>query len=107
PFDLRKLEFSGEAITVAPSVGFIAGSRRVGFTSSANGYLAYSEDTEPVSHVVWFDRHGDQIGTLGSPVDVENVRLSADEKQVVMDGSGDVWFSDLGRGAQSRVTFSE
>ena len=68
-FDSKKLELRGEAFPVAeqvylpnaPDRGFAA------FSASQNGVLAYRTLGQASTELVWFDRQGRRLGTLGDP----------------------------------------
>ena len=108
PFDLDRLELSGEPHPIAESVGTY--TNRGMFSVSANGSLAYrtvtSERDQPQPS--WFDRDGKLLGTAatsgGKP------RLSPDGSRLALgrldprSGAGDVWLEDLPRGVSTRLT---
>lgn len=107
PFDVNKLELSGEQVQVTPSVGVLANNGRVGFSVSNNGYMAFSEISNgDVTHMVWLDRSGKQIGDVGEPGYFGEPRLSPDGKQVAVtrieSGVDAVWLVDLARGVPSK-----
>jgi hypothetical protein len=68
-FDAGKLELAGEALPVAdqvslppsPAPGFAA------FSASWNGVLAYQTLIPATNELVWFDRQGRRLGTVGEP----------------------------------------
>jgi eukaryotic-like serine/threonine-protein kinase len=112
-FDAGKLELAGEALPVAdqvslppsPAPGFAA------FSASWNGVLAYQTLIPATNELVWFDRQGRRLGTVGEPGNYSLPALSPDEKRLVvtrMDtqiGTRDLWMFDLTRGTRSRFTF--
>ena len=59
--------------------------------------------------LVWFDRTGKRLGTVGEPGQHVRLALSPDEKQVAVDRSalqpGDIWLIELARGISTRFTF--
>jgi Tol biopolymer transport system component len=59
---------------------------------------------------VWFDRKGNTLGSVGSEGEYGMFRLSPDDKRLAVSqldpgGTGDIWLTDLLRGAPSRFTF--
>jgi serine/threonine protein kinase len=109
-FDANRLQLEGEPAPVAESIaqtdfgGFI-------FSTSNSGVLAYRA-TDPDSRLVWFDRAGHALGTVGEPSDYAHVDLSPDDGRVAVEriehpsGTHDVWILDVQRGTSSRLTFS-
>jgi len=109
PFDHKRLELTGEPFPVAEQVG---ASLAMGFFSvSANGVLAYRTSlSSGSSQLIWFDRQGKALGSLGQPVISDFVSISPDGKHVAMDqvdrtGNRDVWILDAERGVPTRFTF--
>jgi Tol biopolymer transport system component len=105
PFDPKSLRFTGEAKTVADAVAC--------FSTSDNGMLVWrGADTGNAGRLIWFDRSGKQLHTVGTPLAVyANPALSPDEKRVavgVLDEktkTNDLWMIDLVRHNMSRFTF--
>ena len=108
PFDPDRLQLTGAPVPIAEQVERNTGSRRGGFTVSQTGVLAFRQHVE--SHLVWFDRGGRRLGTLGPTGHYRNPALSPDEKHVavagldVKTGSWDIWLMEVGRGGVSRLT---
>ena len=79
------------------------------FAVSDTGILAYRIPIPSVSQLIWVDRAGMTVSTLGEPAIVSNFRLSPDERRVVFDeatgGSRSVWTVDAVTKARSRLTF--
>jgi Tol biopolymer transport system component/DNA-binding winged helix-turn-helix (wHTH) protein len=113
PFDTRRLESQGESFPAAqqvwlppaPAQGYAA------FSVSGNGMLAYQTRGTAATELVWFNRQGKRLGTVGEPSDYSNPALSPDEKKLVVCridrqiGTRDLWLFDLARGTSSRFTF--
>jgi eukaryotic-like serine/threonine-protein kinase len=109
PFDAKALRFTGEAVPVAQNLGWMG--VRGYFAVSQTGVLAYQEapGTSLVSNMVWYNRKGEKLGTVGEAGYYSNPALSPDATQVAV-GLGqaparDIWVYDLRRGTQSRLTF--
>ena len=67
-FDLDTLQSKGDAVTVADSVVQQYAFRGKGdFSVSAAGVLAYRVGTTGPSPLVWINRHGTRLGTVGEP----------------------------------------
>jgi serine/threonine protein kinase len=108
PFDQKRLEIAGDASAVAEQVQFFSASQ-------AGDVLAYwTGAAGNMSQLMWFDRSGNRLGTLGDPVRQFNVRLSPDgtklaaevyDRQVSsMYSQSDIWLYDVSRGVRSRLT---
>ena len=111
PFDVRTLQVSGSPVPIAEEVGFNALTYQGLFSVSNNGVLAYQRST-PGSQLVWFNRQGRRLATLGPAADYNTVCLTADEQRIVYDqadpvsGSIDLWALDVGGDRPSRLTFN-
>ena len=106
PFDLDRLELSGEPHPIAESVG--TEWNRGMFSVSANASLAYRTVTSETVQSSWFDRDGKLLGTT---VSVRNTpRLSPDGSRLAVqrpdprNGAGDIWLEDLPRRVITRLT---
>ncbi len=113
PFDARRLVLTGDAFPIAEQIRTSNSSQPYGyFTASENGALAYQTGTETAnSQLLWFDRSGKQIGTLGDPAAYSALELSPDGKRasvIIPDDAGkgsDIWIYDVARGLRTRFTF--
>jgi Tol biopolymer transport system component/predicted Ser/Thr protein kinase len=112
-FDLGALAYTGEPIPIAESVS-TGGSASAGgsFSASNNGVLTYwVGGSEGGRELVWLDREGNELETLGEPAEYWQPCLSFDEKRLLVNitdpakGSGDIWLRDLERGTATRMTF--
>jgi Tol biopolymer transport system component len=74
------------------------------------GALAYHGGAG-TSRLVWFDRSGAEIGTIGSPGAYGSVRISPFGNQVAVEvvdprsGTSDVWVHDVSRKTSIRLTY--
>jgi len=108
--DVRKFELVGEPFPIAEQVGW---SLAMGFFSvSANGVLAYrSGSSVSASQLVWFNREGKPLGTLGPPaIYAGGLAFSPDGRRLAFDqtdstGNTDIWVMDVARNAPTRFTF--
>ncbi len=111
--DPARLVLSGERFPVAerlflppaPAPGFAA------FSASQNGVLAYRTLGQASTELVWFDRQGRRLETVGEPANYSVPALSPDEKTLAVTridpeiGTRDIWLFDLARGTPSHFTF--
>ncbi len=111
-FALDRLELTGEAFPIVKKVQYQAGYFRGVFSASENGVLAYQEGGSYArSRLLWFDRKGKQVGSVGEPGGYFNAALSPDERKMATDlfdpeaGTGDLWIYELANGVKNRFTF--
>ncbi len=110
-FDLASLRPRGapEAVGDDP----VTYSRERGyapFTVAANGTLVLRAEPPPLAELVWFDRDGRRLGTVGERAPWSLPRLSPDGRRVAVvrerpDARSDLWLLDLERGTPTRLTF--
>src|SRR5437762_7694429 len=81
-FDPGKLRLSGGPFPVAEQVGYNPNNLVASFSVSENGVLVYDSGGERNDQLVWFDRTGQPLGTVGEPGRFRTPSLSPDEKQV-------------------------
>jgi len=114
PFDAGKLEFSGDAFPIAEVVTLLAPGTVVGvFSASQNGVLAYQagEGLDGSFRLVWRDREGNELGTVGEPGSYDEVHVVPGGELAVVAleensaGTGDIWVIDLRRNLFTRFTF--
>ena len=107
-FNPDRLELSDEPLPVAERVADPDPTALAFFSVSANGVLAHWIVGPPSTQLVWFDREGKRLGTVGSPGD-DHPRLSPDGNRVAVQRSLsanlDIWLLDLARSTASRFTF--
>jgi Tol biopolymer transport system component len=106
-FDPTRLELRGEPFPVAEDVAarpLVAQGLLLGhFSSSASGILSYQRGRPSAKELVWLDRSGRRLSTVGEPADYSNITLSPDEHRVAVSrldprvGTRDVWIVDLSR----------
>jgi dipeptidyl aminopeptidase/acylaminoacyl peptidase len=111
PFDVDRLETTGEAVPVAERISTFSTSRYAAFTVSPDGSLVYLAGVfGGQSRLVWRDRQGALIGNLGEPTGaIGDVELSPDGKRVATTINGatnsDIWIYDVSRGVPTKFTF--
>ena len=79
------------------------------YGASDAGTLVYRLLPPQVSQLAWVARDGAMGSALGQANNINNFRLSPDERRIVFDeadrGSRSVWTFDIGTGVRSRLTF--
>ena len=111
PFDAKALKTTGEPIPLAEQIGTNAlGLAR--FSVSREGTLVYRTG-ESGDRLVWVDRTGREIETVGDPGELHNPAFSPGGDRLAYDvadprsGRADIWVRDLKRGVASRLTFGK
>ena len=112
PFDPETASFLGDGVPVAEDVMYIAGARYGAFSVSETGLLIYNTGlVDMQSELVWADRGGEVIASLGTGDLLFDLVISPDGRYAaasVLDetaGTGDIWIYDLNRGLKTRYTF--
>jgi Tol biopolymer transport system component len=112
PFDPNALKFTGEPVALAQDVEADPGGG-ARFSVSAEGTLVFHSGARPPERrLVWLDRRGQRLGTVGDPGYYDLPALSPDDKQLAVRLSdwsgvhGDLWLWDLSRNLGSRFTFT-
>jgi Tol biopolymer transport system component len=114
-FNQTTLELHGDPFAVANNVGVRAGAGgtvRSLFSGSTGGVITFQAgDATPSKELVWLDRSGKRLSTVGEAADYSNPALSPDERHVAISrmdpqlGTRDIWVIDLERAAPRRFTF--
>ena len=110
-FDAKSLSLSGDEITIAERVGNFSSTGNAYFSVSANGEVLSYLSGERKSQLIWLDRAGTQIATVGEPANYWLPRLSPDGNKLAVnlidpkDGNNDIWIHDLERRTFTRFTF--
>ena len=111
PFNPTTQALADEAFPIAEHVEAAAVPGLVSFSVSNTGVLAYGTGVANSAGIqlVWIDRQGKQVGTVGSAGNYRGLDLLADGARVAAhrhDGDGgDIWLMDLSGGTESRFTF--
>ena len=111
PFNVSRLELSGAPFVVAESVMADAGTNWTALSASVGGPIVYRLGAVPESQLVWFDRSGNRLQTVGErhrPA-AWSPSISPDQRRVAIyrtaGGNPDIWVLDTDRGVPSRFTF--
>ncbi|TDI37841.1 MAG: serine/threonine protein kinase [Acidobacteria bacterium] len=109
-FDLGRLDLAGDPFVVDEAV---AGARTFGgatFSVSENGVVVFRPQTTSLSRLVWFDRKGNSLGSIGDPAEYNSLDLAADGTRILVEvlapetRMGDVWILDDSRDTATRIT---
>ena len=110
PFETRRWEVTGEAVPVAEDVANPRDYRLGHFSVSQYGDLVYERGGQDREQVAWLDASGKQLGEVGEPGAIQDLRLSPDGNTLVeVSPTGknlDLWLLDLSRGVRTRFTFN-
>ena len=109
-FDTKRIELRGEAFPVAEQIHYLPDRGFGVFSASNDGTLVYQRAAGATSQMVWTDRAGKPIETVGPPGLYRCPRLSYDGRRVAVDiedqtGRSDIWVYDLPRRVSTRLTF--
>jgi Tol biopolymer transport system component len=109
PFDVKRLEFTGEAFPIADQVAEYVTSIQGLFSAAANGVLVHAEASGEDRQLIWSDRSGKKVGEVpGTDAYGDQPRISPDGKRLVFQivGSGvDLWIEEISRSVKTRLTF--
>jgi serine/threonine protein kinase len=108
PFDPKKLKFAGEAVPIAEQVAFE--TMAPSFSVSETETLIYRTGSgSSENRLVWIDRGGKVLDSLGAPARYQSPAISPDGKRVAVhrhdSTGGDVWVVEASNGKMSRLTF--
>jgi Tol biopolymer transport system component len=111
PFNEKRLAITAGAAPLAEQVQTgVFGIRRMAILSVARqGLMAYLAGAVGSQQLMWFDRSGKPLGTVGEAGDFFSVEFSVDRKSVGVTRPGqneDIWIYDATRGLATRFTYS-
>jgi Tol biopolymer transport system component len=107
-FDVKNLRLTGEPVRIAEGLEYSRSTGAAAFSAS-DDVLAY-HGVGGELELVWFDRSGQTVGSVGTPQRFGHVRISPDGKRVATEvtdarlGTQDVWIYDLARDVPTRLT---
>ena len=108
-FDLRSRQFRSDPVPIADRIWYFKGTGLAQYAVSATGVVAYHGGPS-LSELVWLDRTGRRIGTIGASGSYADVRISRSGREVavvVVDsrtGSPGIWIFDRDSGSRRRFT---
>jgi Tol biopolymer transport system component len=114
PFDARRLRINGGAVPIAEHVAYDALGPTAVFSSSQNGVLVFAANAgEPLSQLVWLDRAGKRVGTVGTTAAFFGApRLSPDGRRAAITvfdpqtSTRDIWIQEVAQDVTTRLTFA-
>jgi Tol biopolymer transport system component len=115
-FDMQLMRLTGDPVPLVEGIASNSGVGRTAFSVSNNGVLTYRTGLTAGtrrSALLWTDRTGRRLGSVGASADYVEAQLSPDARmvavlignRVVPDATapgpqlGDIWVLDLGRNA--------
>jgi eukaryotic-like serine/threonine-protein kinase len=108
-FDPESGRVRGEPFSIAEHVRYFLSTGFASFAASRTGTLAY-QSKEDVRRLIWLDRTGRELGSVGPPGNYLSVSIAPDGRRVLSDrtrpgiGTYGVWSLDLERGTETPVT---
>jgi eukaryotic-like serine/threonine-protein kinase len=112
PFRFRSHEVYGNPTRIADDISTNAYSGLAFFSVSNSGVLAHMAQSKAPNQMLWYDRQGKLLGSVGPPGIYTNPVISPDGKRVAvdryetLDAQPDVWICDQTRqDNSSRFTF--
>ena len=109
PFDIKRMELSGDAFPIADAVQEEETSLHSLFSVSRNGVLAYLEGSSIANRdLVWIDRSGKKVADVPGSDSYSYARIAPDGKSlayVTHEPIYDIWTYDIPRGVKTRLTF--
>lgn len=112
-FDPERRLLGEPVLSDANTVRTLDENGEAGFAVSANGALAYwPPEPAPLRELVWFERSGRRLGTVGQPEMWRNIELSDDDRWLLVEridpkeGAPNLWVIDLARSTPTQLTFS-
>lgn len=112
-FDTDKLALAGDPFPLDDGITHNANYNSDVITASESGALAWLRGASGGhSQLVWFDRTGRALDSVGEPAQMFNCDLSPDDQRVAVQlveekGGSDIWIYDLKRGLRTRFTFDD
>ena len=109
-FDPDKLVINGDPIPVTEQVYFDINTRYIDMPVFSDQVMLYRSGGNLNNQIVWFDRSGRQLATVGPAGEYRNLNLSPDGGQVILDRidpqveAADLWQFDLRRETLTRLT---
>ena len=110
-FDAGRLKLSGDPVALLTDVAYTPRISHTAFSASEGVLVAQRGSGVSVSQLVWYDRKGNEVGSVGEREVVVNVAIGPDGKTIAVDRTdeetqnSDVWTYDLQRNGLKRLTF--
>ncbi len=110
PFDAAKVRLTGVPVPIAEDVTLFPQLWYAPFAVSESGVLVHRSGLYQLCELVWLDRGGKRLSSVGPPAPYDSPRLSHDGRRIAVQvtdshtGTGDIWTYDVERGGGTRVT---
>ncbi len=112
-FDLHSFSLAGDPRPISEDVQYFPQTNFAIFAVSGSTLVAQTSigGAANKSQLLWFDRHGKQVGSVGSPDQVSNPMLSPDGRRVAVDQTDadgrhvNIWIHELNSSAATRLGF--
>jgi Tol biopolymer transport system component len=110
PFSSAEEKLTGEPVAIVDRVGYDAPSIQARFRMSRDGRIIIAQGELTGTRLIWFNRSGDEQGTLGAPVQRSHPRMSPRGDLVAFSapdpqtGNRDLWYVEIVRGITHRLT---
>ncbi len=102
-FDPRSGTATGTPAVIADHVGFDMLFSRAQLSGSNDGKIIYVAGEEVLgAQLIWHDRDGKVLGTLGPHDEFDSISISRDGRRVAYNGNGGLWVLD-NRGTKTRL----
>ena len=112
-FDSDRLLLTGDPYPVEDGVTRNANYNSDVMSASETGVLAWLRgEVRYNAQLVWFDRRGQVLDTIGDPAVQWNCELSPDDKRLAIEvydekANSSIWIVDLSRELRTRLTFDQ
>jgi Tol biopolymer transport system component len=110
-FDAGEQILEGQALPIADAIEYFNPRDLASFSVSQSGLLVYRRVHLRSTQLAWFDRAGNELGTVGEPSYYAGLYLRADGRALaavrsdVTGSNADVWILDLQTSQITRATF--
>ena len=111
PFDAERLALQGTPQPIRDRLPLANTAGIRGFAVSSSGVLIVDRPPPTVSQLVWLDRTGREVATMGPRASIPSFALAPDERRVVAQvtdndaARSDLWLFDAGRENGTRLTY--
>jgi len=107
----KHFEAAGEPLPIGQRVGLTTWASFTNFTVSDNGLLLYAPLFATASQLLWLDRAGRPLGSVGEPAIFLSPRLSPDGRRVVADvfdparNASEIWLYNADGSGATKFVF--
>ncbi len=108
PFNLQRATVTGEPIPIAEPVRYFQPTGAATFSVSQAGVLIYQSHPER-GRLVWLDRSGNEMGSIGDDSGYSRVRISPDGRRILFSrvqsrqGTAHIWEYDVERKIEQQL----